>query len=94
MVSDEWELKALQAVLLSKLTRLLSRPIRRRCGGFLRFQAQYLRRIRLPRWESVPNALRARLAEAAEALDLPACDEAVSELYGLTPEEKKIIKGS
>lgn len=95
VVSDEWELKALQAVLLSKLTRLFIATYSTKMrGGFLRFQAQYLRRIRLPRWESVPSALRARLAEAAGVLDLPACDEAVSELYGLTPEEKKIIKGS
>lgn len=95
VVSDEWELKALQAVLLSKLTRLFIATYSTKMrGGFLRFQAQYLRRIRLPRWQSVPQALRARLAEAAEALDLRACDEAVSELYGLTPEEKKIIEGS
>ena len=95
LVSDRWELKALQAVLLSKLTRLFIATYSTKMrGGFLRFQAQYLRRIRLPRWECVPSALRAKLADAAEALDLPACDEAVSELYGLTAAEKKIITGS
>jgi hypothetical protein len=30
-------------------------------GGFLRFQAQYLRRIRIPRWEAVSAAQRAAL---------------------------------
>ena len=89
------ELKALQAVLLSNLTRLFIATYSTKMrGGFLRFQAQYLRRIRLPKWEHVPSALRAKLAHAAEALDLPACDEAVSELFGLTPEENKIIKGN
>lgn len=94
VVSDSWELKALQAVLLSKLTRffIVTYSTKMR-GGFLRFQAQYLRRVRLPKWESVPSALRAKLAHAAEGLDLTACNEAVSELYGLTPEEKKIIEG-
>lgn len=95
VVSDRWELKALQAVLLSNLTRLFIATYSTKMrGGFLRFQAQYLRRIRLPNWESVPSTLRAKLAHAAEALNLPACDEAVSELYGLTPEEKKIMNGN
>ncbi|KQV52830.1 hypothetical protein ASC95_08475 [Pelomonas sp. Root1217] len=95
VVSDTWELKALQGVLLSSLTRLFIATYSTKMrGGFLRFQAQYLRRIRLPRWESVPSALRSKLAKAAEALDVFACDEAVSELYGLTPDEKKIITGS
>ncbi len=95
VVSDTWELKALQAVLLSNLTRLFIATYSTRMrGGFLRFQAQYLRRVRLPKWERVPSALRAKLAHAAETLDLTACDEAVSELYGLTPEEKKVIKRS
>lgn len=95
VVSDTWELKALQAVLLSNLTRLFMTTYSTKMrGGFLRFQAQYLRRIRIPKWEGVPSSLRAKLIQAADAFDLPACDEAVSELYGLTPEEKKIIKGS
>lgn len=95
VVSDQWELKALQAVLLSGLTRLFIATYSTKMrGGFLRFQAQYLRRIRLPRWEGVPNALRSKLAKAAEALDVAACNEAVSELFSLTPEEKEIIKGS
>ena len=95
VVSDAWELRALQAVLLSGLTRLFIATYSTKMrGGFLRFQAQYLRRIRLPNWEGVPSALRAKLAKAAEALDVAACNEAVSELYGLTPEEKKIITGS
>ena len=40
------------------------------------------------------GAMRAKLAKAAEALDVSACNEAVSELYELTPEEKKMITGS
>ncbi|MCU6619087.1 Eco57I restriction-modification methylase domain-containing protein [Achromobacter mucicolens] len=95
VVSDRWALKALQAVLLSKLTRLFiaTYSVKMR-GGFLRFQAQYLRRIRLPKWESVPSALRVKLARAADTFDLSACNEAVSELYGLTSEEEEIVKGS
>lgn len=92
VVSEEWELRALQAVLLSCVTRQFitaySTPMH---GGFLRYQAQYLRRIRLPRWSSVPMPMRTRLAEAAMALDLPACDEAACALYGLTSAETHLL---
>jgi len=38
-------------------------------GGFLRFQAQYLRRIRLPRRESVDADAATSLAAAFDARD-------------------------
>jgi hypothetical protein len=41
----------------------------------------------------VPRGLRARLAKAAKALDLAACDATTFELYGLTEEEQLIAKG-
>jgi hypothetical protein len=88
VVSDTWDLRALQAVLLSSVARQFiqaySTAMR---GGFLRFQAQYLRRIRLPLWESIDESMRARLIDAAVRLDLPMCDAAAAELYGLTDEE-------
>jgi len=94
VVSDDWDLRALQAVLLSSLTRLFITTYSTKMrGGFLRFQAQYLRRIRLPLWADVPRGLRARLAKAAKALDLAACDATTFELYGLTEEEQLIAKG-
>ena len=92
VVSEDWELRALQAVLLSTLTRLfISTYSTKMRGGFLRFQAQYLRRIRLPLWGGVSESLRARLAQAALALDLNACDEAVAELYVLTQPERDAL---
>lgn len=92
VVSDEWELRALQAVLLSKLTRLFIATYSTKMrGGFLRFQAQYLRRIRLPRWGAVPEVLRSELKLAAEKLDLSACDDAVAKLYRLTEKERVML---
>jgi hypothetical protein len=92
VVSSDWELRALQAVLLSKLTRLFIATYSTKMrGGFLRFQAQYLRRIRLPVWASVPAPLRARLTHAALELDLAACDEAVADLYSLTRAERDAL---
>jgi hypothetical protein len=95
VTSDEWDLKALQAVLLSAVTKLFVASYSTKMrGGFLRFQAQYLRRIRLPKWSEVPDALRRDLKNAAEALDVAACDHAVFRLYKLTPAERSAIGGS
>ena len=57
ITSDSWDLRALQAVLMSGIARVfVSAYSTRMRGGFLRFQAQYLRRIRLPLWSHVkPN---------------------------------------
>jgi len=60
-------------------------------GGYLRFQAQYLRRIRLPLWERVPEAIRKWLRHAAEA-KRDVCDQAVFDLYDLTPADREVIR--
>lgn len=92
VVSEDWDLHALQAVLLSNVVRQFvasySTTMR---GGFLRFQAQYLRRIRVPLWASVPEAMRARLAQAALSMDLVACDAAACDLYGLSADEANLL---
>lgn len=94
VTSAEWDLRALQAVLLSSLTRLfVSTYSTKMHGGFLRFQAQYLRRIRIPRWGDVPAALRDELADAATRRDLHACNRAVFKLYGLSKEERSALEG-
>ena len=92
VLSDAWDLRALQAVLLSSLTRLFIATYSTKMrGGFLRFQAQYLRRIRLPQWDDVTPTLRERLARAAVDLDLPACNQAVADLYSLTVQERATL---
>jgi hypothetical protein len=60
-------------------------------GGYLRFQAQYLRRIRVPYWRDVPSALRARLVSAAKNLDLAECNAAVVLLYDLSQSECEML---
>ena len=94
VTSAEWNLRALQAVLLSSLTRFfVSTYSTKMHGGFLRFQAQYLRRIRIPRWGDVPDALREELTDAATRRDLKACNRAVFKLYGLSKEERSALEG-
>lgn len=79
VTSSEWDLLALKAVLRSSLAvAFVAAYAPRMSGGFLRFQAQYLRRIRCPRWSDLAAAQRARLSEVANS-DLEECDDAVFE---------------
>ncbi len=95
ITSDRWDLHALQAVLMSGVARLFvaiySTKMR---GGYLRFQAQYLRRIRVPHWSSVPTRFKTALIAAGQRHDGKAANCAVRELYGLTPEEMATLDGT
>lgn len=92
IVSQEWHIRALQAVLLSGIARLFVEAYSTKMrGGFLRFQAQYLRRIRIPRWQTVSPDLQRMLIAAGESLEVAACDEAVCRLYDLTSDERRIL---
>ncbi len=95
ITSDQWDLKALQAVLMSGIARLFvsvySTQMR---GGYLRFQAQYLRRIRLPRWQDVTEEIKSALVGAAERRDTTACNEAAFRLYGLSKDERAALGGN
>ena len=95
VTSDEWDLRALQAVLLSAVTRLFMATYSTKMrGGYLRFQAQYLRRIRIPQWSDVSTTLRMELADAATKRDVQACNHAVFKLFGLGDEERSALGGN
>jgi hypothetical protein len=95
VVSNDWDLRALQAVLLSAVSRLFVATYSTKMrGGYLRFQAQYLRRIRLPLWSTVPPEMRVALADAAERRDLSACNRAAFALYGLDAGEVDALGGT
>ena len=95
ITSESWDLRALQAVLLSGIARLFIAVYSTKMhGGFLRFQAQYLRRIRIPHWDDVPRAIQIELVRAAVARDRAACNHAVFALYNLTEEERAALGGN
>lgn len=81
IISDDWDLEALGGLLMSRVAQFFieSYAVRMR-GGTLRFQAQYLRRIRVPDLSSLSeqilaglrSAFRHRDAEMATALALDA----------------------
>jgi hypothetical protein len=95
VVSETWDLRALQAVLLSSVTKLFIATYSTKMrGGYLRFQAQYLRRIRIPPWQNVSKNLKQELIEAAIVRDLDACNNAVFNLYKFNQEERSVLGGN
>ncbi|KAF0674896.1 Eco57I restriction-modification methylase domain-containing protein [Profundibacterium mesophilum] len=95
ITSSTWDVRALQTVMKSGIARLfVSLYSTKMRGGFLRFQAQYLRRICLPSWDSVSEKLRTTLRALSEADDPVARNAAVAELYGLSSGDMRLVEGS
>lgn len=85
IVSDEWDLEVLGGLLLSKVAEFfISAYAVRMRGGTLRFQAQYLRRIRVPKPKDIEAVTAAALAEAFRTRDQAAATRAALSAYGLT----------
>lgn len=85
VVSDYWDLRALRSILRSSLARFFvwSYGVRMR-SNFLRFQAQYLRRIPIPAITTVsPRAIK-RLASLDHDQDRDRIDQEVCRFYSLT----------
>jgi hypothetical protein len=92
VTAREWDIESLQAVLLSGIAHLfVSIYSTRMRGGCLRFQAQYLRRIRIPEWKEVSPLLRRELREAGRARDHAKCHQLAVRLYNLSPEEADLL---
>lgn len=85
VVSDQWDLKVLGGLLMSAVAEafITAYAVRMR-GGTLRFQAQYLRRIRVPEPDDIQDSDRRALAEAFEARDRDAATAAALRVYGLS----------
>lgn len=84
LVSETWDLHVLGGLLLSKVAEMFvdAYGVKMR-GGTLRFQAQYLRLIRVPDPDEIPDKVKQRLAQAFELRDVGKATEAALEAYGL-----------
>lgn len=90
--SNSWNLRALQTVLLSGLGQLfVSVYSTKVSGGNLRFQAQHLRKIRLPLWNDISKEIRLELESAAIEGNVARAKDIVFSLYKLTKNEKQIL---
>ncbi|MCY4067678.1 MAG: N-6 DNA methylase [Acidimicrobiaceae bacterium] len=85
VVSDKWDLEVLGGLLLSDIANLFvgAYCVKMR-GGTYRFQAQYLRKIRVPDYDDISAASAAALTEAFRRRDRPAATAAAAELYGIS----------
>ncbi len=84
VVSDTWDLRVLGGLLLSRIAEAFVKAyaVKMR-GGTLRFQAQYLRRIRVPRLATLSAEDRGALADAFVRRDTAAATQVALHVYGL-----------
>lgn len=84
IVSDAWDLRVLGGLLLSKVAEafVAAYAVKMR-GGTLRFQAQYLRKIRVPDPASISENDRVALSDAFDQRDVNAATLAAMRVYGL-----------
>lgn len=84
VTSDAWDLEVLGGLLSSKVALFFvwSYAVKMR-GGYLRFQAQYLRRIRVPDPASLSVALTNKIRSAFRSRDFKKLDSLALQAYGL-----------
>lgn len=84
VVSDTWDMEVLGGVLLSRIAQaFIEAYCVRMNGGTLRFQAQYLKRIRVPRPDQIGADVRNALRIAFRARDTDAATQAAAAAYGI-----------
>ena len=84
LTSKRWDLEVLGGLLLSRVAQLFIEAycVKMR-GGTLRFQAQYLRRIRVPDPSSLSDETTDRLREAFRSRDAEEATRAALDAYGI-----------
>jgi adenine-specific DNA-methyltransferase len=82
--SDKWDLEVLGGLLFSEIGHFFVEcyGVRMR-GGYLRFQAQYLRRIRVPHPKDITANQKKRLIAAFRQRDREAATKVALEVYGI-----------
>lgn len=84
ITAETWDLKVLGGLLLSSVAQsFIEAYCVRMRGGTLRFQSQYLRKIRVPDPSTISPELAAELASAFERGDREAANRASLRAYGL-----------
>jgi hypothetical protein len=84
VTSDAWDLEVLGGLLSSRVALFFvwSYAVKMR-GGYLRFQAQYLRRIRVPKPESLAASLKKQIRAAFQERDFAKLDALALQAYDL-----------
>jgi hypothetical protein len=88
VVSDTWDMEVLGGILLSRIAQAFIEAycVRMR-GDTLRFQAQYLKRIRVPRPGQIDAATQSALRTAFQNRDTDGATQAAGVAYGIEPKD-------
>lgn len=91
VVSDTWDMEVLGGLLLGRVAQayIEAHCVRMR-GGTLRFQAQYLRQIRVPDPDSIDPSVAECLRAAFRERDVDAATKAAADAYGIDPAEYEL----
>lgn len=84
VTSEEWDLEVLGGLLSSRVALFFvwSYALKMR-GGYLRFQAQYLRRIRVPAPDTLPASLQSKIRDAFRNRDFAKLDKLALSAYAI-----------
>jgi adenine-specific DNA-methyltransferase len=91
VISDTWDMEVLGGILLSRIAQAFIEAycVRMR-GGTLRFQAQYLKRIRVPQPGEIDADTEEALRVAFRTRDTDAATQAAAAAYGINPKEYEL----
>lgn len=82
VTSETWDLEVLGGLLMSDQIKVSVESYSvRMASGYLRVSAQYLRKARAPRYEDIPDHVRAQLREAFKRRDPAAATAAAAAVY-------------
>ena len=92
VVSDTWDMDVLGGLLLSRVAQAFIEAycVRMR-GGTLRFQAQYLKRIRVPNPATLDPSTAEALRVAFRERDVAAATRAAAQAYNIDPQEYELV---
>ncbi len=90
--SNGWDLHALRVILLSNITKIfISAYSTKIANGYLRFQAQHLRKLCLPYWSDIDENLKVRLIAAGKSDEIGTYAELACEIYNLNDRDREIV---
>ena len=94
VASEGWDLQALRTILRSSIGKFFvwMYGVKMR-GDYLRFQAQYLRRICIPRLESMKKRAINQLLAVDASNNQDEIDDVVAGVYGLTDRDMLLVRG-
>lgn len=90
--SNSWNLHALRVLLLSNITKIfISGYSTKIANGYIRFQAQHLRKLRIPHWNDIVPEMQLRLISAGKNNDEAVFNELACGVYNLSETEREIV---